>query len=105
MLQAALEARSTALSALLAGDAGAALGRIEAAARAVWTPASEDFVTSETHVLDLLGTRVAAAGREDWDRAYDGLSEWVAAVGAFQAGRTAEAHQALQRAAAVLGDA
>jgi hypothetical protein len=104
-LERALQARSAALADMNAGITDAALERIVMAAEGVWTPSTDAFLEAEARVLEQLGARVTAAGWEDWDRAYDGLAQWVVAVTAFQAGRPVEAREALERAAASLGDA
>jgi hypothetical protein len=105
LLGGALEARSAALVDLLEGRGREALERIGPAAEAVWPAHADAFLEAEARVLERLGERVTAAGREDWDRAYDALSSWVTAVTAYQAGRAGEAFEALDQARARLGDA
>ena len=95
-------ARTQALVALIEGRADDARGVLAGTLEPLWTPETQGVLALEDEVLALLGDRAAAAGRGNWDAAYDAIEPWARGVVAWFNGDTPGALQWLAQARGTL---
>ncbi len=94
--------RTAALEALLEGRPLECREILLAALAPLWTDTTQRVLAEEAAVLAGLGARVAAAGRGDWDAAYEASEAWAHGVSAWFGGDVGGALQALQEARRLL---